>query len=64
MITDQLLQRINALAKKQKGEGLTPAEKEEQRRLRETYLKGIRGQVKTQLDRIRFVDEKDLNNEK
>ncbi|SFS60859.1 DUF896 domain-containing protein [Marininema halotolerans] len=61
MITDELLQRINALAKKQKGEGLTPAEKKEQHRLREIYLKGIRGQVKDQLDRIRFVDEKDLN---
>ncbi|MFD1394923.1 DUF896 domain-containing protein [Kroppenstedtia eburnea] len=57
MITDELIQRINELARKQKAEGLTPAEKEEQQRLRQKYLQGIRGAVKSQLDRIRFVDD-------
>ncbi|MGF7087354.1 uncharacterized protein YnzC (UPF0291/DUF896 family) [Kroppenstedtia sanguinis] len=57
MITDELIQRINELARKQKAEGLTPAEKEEQQQLRQKYLQGIRGSVKSQLDRIRFVDD-------
>ncbi len=57
VITDELIQRINELARKQKAEGLTPAEKEEQQQLRQKYLQGIRGSVKSQLDRIRFVDD-------
>lgn len=56
MITEELIQRINELARKQKTEGLTPEEKDEQNRLRQLYLQGIRGSVKSQLDRIRFVD--------
>ncbi|QKG84438.1 DUF896 domain-containing protein [Kroppenstedtia pulmonis] len=59
MITDELLQRINTLARKQKTEGLSPKEKEEQAYLRSLYLDEIRGQVKNQLDRIRFVDQDD-----
>lgn len=59
MITDKLLQRINTLARKQKVEGLSPKEKEEQAYLRSLYLDAIRGQVKEQLDRIRFVDQDD-----
>ena len=39
------LPRINELAKKQREEGLTEAEKEEQKKLRESYLREIRGQV-------------------
>ncbi|UTR16919.1 DUF896 domain-containing protein [Salipaludibacillus sp. LMS25] len=39
------LQRINELAKKQREEGLTNAEKVEQQVLREDYLREIRGQV-------------------
>ncbi|MFC4077987.1 DUF896 domain-containing protein [Salinithrix halophila] len=57
MITDEMIQRINHLARKKKAEGLTPEETQEQARLRETYLKAIRGSVKNQLDRVRFVDE-------
>ncbi|PTX55064.1 uncharacterized protein YnzC (UPF0291/DUF896 family) [Melghirimyces profundicolus] len=59
MITDELIQRINELARKQKAEGLTPEEKSEQQKLRARYLKGIRGAVKNQLDRVRFVDDVD-----
>ena len=59
MITDELIQRINELAQKQKAEGLTPDEKSEQDRLRKRYLKAIRGSVKNQLDRVRFVDDRD-----
>lgn len=39
------LQRINGLAKKEREEGLTNAERVEQQTLREDYLREIRGQV-------------------
>lgn len=57
VIDKKLIDRINELAHKQKAEGLTPAEKEEQAKLRGIYLEAIRGQVKQQLDSIEFVDE-------
>lgn len=53
MITKELVDRINALAKKQRSEGLTEEEKKEQHELRQTYLQGIRSQVTDQLDVIR-----------
>ncbi len=56
MITSEMIQRINALARKQKTEGLTPQEENEQARLRQAYLKAIRGAVKQQLDRVKIVD--------
>lgn len=37
-MTQEGLDRINILARKAKSEGLTPAEKEEQKALREAYL--------------------------
>lgn len=49
MITKELIDQINALARKQRSEGLTPEEKEEQTRLRKIYLAGIRQQVVDQL---------------
>lgn len=58
MIDNQLISRINDLARKKKAEGLTEEEKQEQARLRQIYLQAIRGQVKQQLSRIRFVDDK------
>lgn len=64
IITKELVDRINVLARKQKAEGLTPAEKEEQHQLRQQYLAGIRGQVIDQLSRIKFVeDENGCNHE-
>ncbi|MDD4237977.1 MAG: DUF896 domain-containing protein [Desulfotomaculaceae bacterium] len=45
MITKELIQRINELARKQRAEGLTPEEKKEQQELRNLYLKGIRSQI-------------------
>lgn len=50
MITNELIQRINELARKQKAEGLTPEEKKEQQELRGLYLKGIRAQVINSLE--------------
>lgn len=52
-MTDDMIARINALAKKKREQGLTPAEQEEQRQLYAAYLQDIRGQVTAQLDNVR-----------
>ena len=57
MITKELIARINALSRKQRSVGLTPAEKEEQRRVRAIYLADIRAQVTGMLDQIEVVDQ-------
>lgn len=56
---NEVVARINALARKQKSEGLTEAEKAEQQQLRQHYLAAIRRSMKAELDRIEFVDEPD-----
>lgn len=50
MITDELIQRINELARKKKAEGLTPEEQAEQQKLYRIYLDSVRSQLTTQLD--------------
>lgn len=57
MTMEQTIARINELHRKQKQTGLTPEELEEQKRLRQKYLAAIRKSLRTQLDRIEFVDE-------
>lgn len=44
------IDRINALAKKAKAEGLTPEETAERKALREEYIADFRGSLKAQLD--------------
>lgn len=51
------IDRINALARKSKSEGLTPAEAEEQKRLRAEYIAGFRASLTAQLDNTVVVDE-------
>lgn len=46
------IDRINELARKSKSVGLSQEEKEEQARLRQEYITAIRGNLRTQLDRI------------
>jgi uncharacterized protein YnzC (UPF0291/DUF896 family) len=58
LITPELIARINYLANKKKDVGLSEAEIQEQKELREIYLQGIRGQVRDHLSRIKFVDKK------
>ena len=52
------IQRINELARKAKAEGLAPAEKEEQQKLRREYIAAVKMNLRTQLDNI-DVQEKD-----
>ena len=57
MITKEQIDRINALAKKNKEEGLTPEETAERDRLRKEYVASFRENLKSQLENIDFVDE-------
>lgn len=50
------LDRINELARKQKAEGLTGSEKEEQYALRQAYLRQINGQVLNTFSGLKVVD--------
>lgn len=56
MIED-VITRINELARKAKIEGLTPAESSERDRLRRIYLDSIRENLTAQLERTYLVDE-------
>lgn len=55
-ITKEMVDRINYLAHKSKRVGLTPAEKEEQQKLRRAYVDAFKANLKAQLDRIEVVD--------
>ena len=55
---DELVARINELAKKSKGEGLTAAEKEEQAKLRKEYIAKFRQGMENALSNVYVVDEK------
>lgn len=50
MISQETIARINELSRKQRSEGLTDAEKDEQAKLRRLYIDHIKGQVKAALD--------------
>lgn len=52
MNMNEMIARINELYHKQKGEGLTEAEKEEQARLRSAYVANVRANLRVQLDSI------------
>lgn len=58
MITEEKIQRINALAHKSKTpEGLTEAEKAEQALLRREYIDAVLGSLRGHLDNTYLVDE-------
>ena len=50
MNMDQVIARINELAKKAKAQGLAPEETEERARLRRIYIDSVVGNLKGQLD--------------
>lgn len=55
---DEMIKRINELAKKKREEGLTEAELAEQKELYKKYLKGFRNNMEKQLDNtdVEFPD--------
>lgn len=54
---EQVIARINALARKAKTEGLTQEELAERDRLRRIYLDAIRTNLRRELDNTYLVDE-------
>lgn len=54
---DKTIERINELARKAKTVGLTEAELDERNELRKKYIDAFRGNLKVQLDSIKFTDE-------
>ncbi|MFC6206254.1 MULTISPECIES: DUF896 domain-containing protein [Levilactobacillus] len=54
---DTLLVRINELAHKAKGEGLTPAETAERAKLRKQYLKLFRASFKSQVEMMQVYND-------
>lgn len=57
MLTKDKIERINALSKKSKSEGLTEDEKKEQEALRKEYIEKFREHFKGHLNRIKFVED-------
>ena len=56
-ITEAGIKRINELYHKSKAVGLTDEEKAEQKKLREDYVAAIKGNIRSQLENVRVVDE-------
>ncbi len=55
-ITNETIVRINELAKKAKREGLTEAEKVEQKKLREAYVAAYRENLRSTLEQTVIVE--------
>jgi len=55
---EELIKRINELARKSRAEGLNDAEKEEQARLRAQYIQKFRQGMENTLSNVYIVDEK------
>ena len=53
----KLIERINALAKKSKEEGLTEEEKIEQQKLRREYINIIKKNLRAELNNISIVEK-------
>lgn len=62
-MTEELLQRINFLAKKSREEGLTDAEKEEQAALRQQYIREFRQGMENTMNSV-YIMDKDGNKKK
>lgn len=57
MVTQEQIDRINALARKSKTEGLTEEEKAEQQKLRRAYINSFKESLTAQLDNTYIIDE-------
>ena len=62
MITQEMIDRINELARKKKEKGLTEEEKKEQQVLYRKYLDAFKRNLRAQLDAIEIVDESEAEN--
>ena len=56
MNMDEVIARINELAKKAKAEGLTPEETEERAKLRRIYIDSVKASLVNQLENTYIVD--------
>lgn len=57
MLSKDKIDRINHLARKSKGEGLTDDEKNEQDSLRKEYIEKFREHFKGHMNRVKFVED-------
>ncbi|MBQ9757320.1 MAG: DUF896 domain-containing protein [Clostridia bacterium] len=57
MLTEELIKRINELARKSRNEGLSDEEKEEQKGLRAQYIKMFRQGVENTMESVYIVDD-------
>lgn len=55
-MTQEQIERINALYRKSKAEGLTEEEKKEQDLLRKQFVASVRGNLRAQLNNIDVVN--------
>ena len=55
---DDVIKRINELAKKSKEEGLTEAEKEEQQIVRRRYIDSVKANFRVQLEGVELKNKK------
>lgn len=55
-INQETIDRINALYRKSKAEGLTEDEKKEQDLLRKEYVAAVRGNLRSQLNNIDVIN--------
>lgn len=56
MNMNEVIARINELARKAKTQGLTPQELEERDALRQRYIQSVRDNLRAQLDNTYIVD--------
>lgn len=56
---EDIVKRINELARKAKAEGLTDDELEERNELRKKYIDSFRASMRNQLDNIKFVEDEE-----
>ncbi|MDZ7835392.1 MAG: DUF896 family protein [Alkalibacterium sp.] len=56
MLEKQKLDRINELVRKERAEGLSDEEKQEQKSLREEYIKAFRSGMRNHIEGMKIVD--------
>jgi uncharacterized protein YnzC (UPF0291/DUF896 family) len=59
MSMEETIERINQLARKSKTVGLTDEEIDERNELRKQYIEIFKGNLKMQLDSIRYIEDEE-----